>query len=567
MDLSHSALEIVTARYFKDLEKTWDDLAHRVGYGVGGSVWGERYVEIIQSGQFIAGGRINRNVGRKRGSLFNCYNIPIGDSREEIGELFKNALILWGEGGGVGINFSTLRPVGAEIKGVGGKSSGLVSFMRAVDGIAATIESGGQRRAASLGLCEVSHPEVEAFINAKKRDGDISYFNISVGISEQFIDAVRNNESWSLRFNQQLWDKRDARELWNSIMEGMVSNGEPGLINMSNLTTNNSYYFAPVRGTNPCGETCLEDYGVCNLGSIVLPKFVMGSRTNWQRMEEVIRLAVRFLDTCIDINRYTLQPIKQAAQRGRRIGLGVMGLADMLFSLGLRYGSRDAIDYIERLFKFIRNIAYEESIKISMEKGSFPAFDSTLYCKAKYIRTLPPSLRRSIRKNGTRNVTLLAIAPTGTISLVAETTSGIEPLTYKAYERSDRVSTRHYIHPTYYEHVKSNMALPDYFVDTTDLKPEDHIDTQAAVQKYVDGAVSKTINVPKNFKAKDLSEILLESIDDLKGVTVYRDGSREGQIIKPISKTMVRNLIKRGESFEYMESEAVSCPTGKCEIS
>jgi ribonucleoside-diphosphate reductase alpha chain len=272
-------------------------------------------------------------------------------------------------------------------------------------------------------------------------------------------------------------------------------------------------------------------------------------------MEETIRYAVRFLDTCIDINRYSLERIKQTAIRGRRIGLGVMGLADMLFSLNFRYGSRDAIDFVEKLFKFIRNIAYETSVQLAKEKGAFPAFDANLYCKAKFIKSLPPSLRRDIRKHGVRNVTLLAVAPTGTISLIPETTSSIEPLMYKAYERRDRVSNRYYIHPLAKENVDA-----DWFVDSTDITPEEHLDTQIAVQKYVDGAVSKTINVPKTFQASQLSELLLEYIDDLKGVTVYRDGSRKGQIIKPCKIDDVKG------ADNVADSASVSCANGKCDI-
>ena len=558
MTISDKALEILNKRYFyHDVnETTWDQLAVRVGQGVGGQEWGDAYTDIIGQMLFIPGGRILRNVGRPRGSLFNCYCLPIGDSREEIGDLFKNALILWGEGGGVGINFSTLRPRGSDIKGVGGKSSGLVSFMQAVDGIAATVESGGQRRAASLGLCEVWHPEIERFIDAKQKDGDISYFNISVGINERFIDNVRQDGQWDLSFNQLVARTVASRDLWEKIINGMGRNGEPGLINMSNLSTNNSYYFAPVRGTNPCGETCLEDYGVCNLGSLVLPKFVTDTgRVQWKKLEDTIRLGVRFLDRCIDINKYALSEVKRTAIRGRRIGIGVMGLADMLFSMQLRYGSRDAIDFIERLFKFIRNVCYEESCKLAQELGAFPAFDSNLFCKAKFVRSLPPSLRQDLRKFGSRNVTLMAIAPTGTISLVPEVTASIEPLMYKAYTRMDRVSTRTYIHP---------MALTckdeSWFVDTTDLTPKDHIETQVAIQKYTDGAVSKTILVPNDFKEEQLSEILLESIDDLKGVTVYREGSREGQIITPL--TDLTDLV--GSS--NMDEQDVACATGKCEL-
>ena len=554
MTLSPSAQLILEKRYLRKTESTWDDLSNRVGMGVGNMEYGTAYADMVRDMFFIAGGRINRNVGRSRGSLFNCYNLPIGDSREEIGELYKNANILWGEGGGVGTNFSTLRPRGADIKGVGGKSSGLVSFMRAVDGIAATIESGGQRRAASLGLCEVWHPEIERFIDAKRKEGDISYFNISVGVSESFIDCVRQDKPWPLHFNKLVERDVSSLDLWGKIIQGMVDNGEPGLINMSNFTRNNSYYFAPITGTNPCGETCLEDYGVCNLGSLVLPKFVANTRMKWSKLEEVIRLAIRFLDTCIDLNKYSLDRVKRTAIRGRRVGLGVMGLGDMLFALNLRYGSRDAIDFIEKLFKFIRNISYDESIALASEKGAFPAFDANLYCKSKFVRTLAPSMRQSIRKHGVRNVTLLAMAPTGTISLIPEVTSGIEPLMYKAYERKDRVSTRQYVHKLY----ESAKDEP-WFVDSTDLTPQEHVDTQIAIQKYTDGAVSKTIVVPNDYGVDDLSELLLESIDDLKGVTVYREGSREQQIITPITNPTL-------DATHEADVESVSCAKGTCEL-
>lgn len=558
--LSDNAQQIIERRYLGDSDMCWDDIARRVGMGVGYGPYGEIFTQMISDMDFIPGGRILRNVGRRRGSLFNCYCLPIGDSREEIGQLFKDALCLWGEGGGVGINFSTLRPKGAKILGAGGQSSGLVSFMRAVDAIAATVESGGQRRAAALGLCEIWHPEIERFIRAKSKDGDISYFNISVGLNERYIDAVRCGVSWPLTFNSIVEKNVDATELWEGIIQSMHANGEPGLLNMTNFRKNNSYYFAPVQGTNPCGETCLEEYGVCNLGSLVLPNFVAGTRVKWTKLQETIKNAVRFLDTCIDLNVYTISSVEQAAKRGRRVGVGVMGLADMLFSLKLRYGSPDCIDFIEKLFKFIRNASYEASIELAMEKGTFPAFDSGAYCKAHFIRTLPPSLRTSIRKHGIRNVTLLAMAPTGTISLVPEVTASIEPLMYKAYERRDRVSNRYYVHKL----LKQNRHVDlDWYVDTTDLTPEDHLNMQIAIQKYTDSAVSKTILLPEDYSASALSELLLESIDDLKGVTVYRNGSREGQIINPI---MDHNNIDFDNEVTTQDEESIKCATGTCEL-
>jgi len=560
LKLSDKAQEIATKRYYYDDESQWSQLAKRVGFGVGDAEYGEAFASAINDLLFIPGGRILRNVGRSRGSLFNCYCLPIGDSREEIGELFKNALILWGEGGGIGINFSTLRPIGWPIKGAGGESSGLVSFMRAVDGIASTIESGGQRRAASLGLCEVSHPEIEGFIDAKSTDGAISYFNISVGINRQFLDAVRAQADWPLHFNQLESRRIASGDLWQRIINGMHKNGDPGLLNMTNLRSNNSWYFAPIVGTNPCGEACLEEYGVCDLGSLVLSNFVSSSRFQWSKMEGVIRLAVRFLDSCIDLNKYTLAPIKQNALRGRRIGLGFMGVSDMLFAMKMRYGSRQALDFMERITKFTRNICYDESIKLATEKGSFPAFDSTNYCKSSFIRSLPPSMRQSIRKHGVRNVTTMAMAPTGTISLIAEVTSGIEPLMYKGYIRKDRVSERIYIHPLY-EEAKDE----DWYVDSTDLSPEDHINMQIAVQKYTDGAVSKTIVVPNDYDVNDLSDVLLESMDDLKGVTVYREGSRDGQIITPLTDAAITSTLVENASRESDEGD-VACATGACSI-
>lgn len=567
--LSKNAEQIFRSRYALNEDETWGMAAERIArviasYTVDPVKYSTAFEEMVGDQLFMPGGRILRNTGRDVGSLFNCYHLPIGDSREEIGECFKNSLILWGEGGGVGVNFSTIRPEGAVIKKMGGTASGPVSFMRALDGIAETVESGGQRRAASLGLLEVWHPDVYNFIRSKHVDNTISYFNISVGVFDDFLEAAQRGDEWTLKWQQQDWKTVDARTLWEAIIEGAYHNGEPGIINMDKLRINNSWYFAPISGTNPCGEACLEPNGVCNLGSIVLPRFVSGTTIRRKALEETVRYAVRFLDACIDANSYSLQEIKQTAQRGRRVGLGVMGLADMFFALGVCYGSDRSLDIAESIFKLIRNVAYDESIRMSSEKGAFPAFDPFMYPKSKFIRTLPPSMRRDIRRHGTRNVTLMAIAPTGTISLVADTTNGIEPLTYKAYRRNDRVSTRVYLHEMYRAALHDDNSIPDYLVDTTDLTPFDHINIQTTVQKYVDGAVSKTINIQDGVDCSDLSDTLLESIINLKGVTIYRDGSRENQPIIPIGYE--ESLRFYTESCSSQDIEAVACATGECGI-
>jgi ribonucleoside-diphosphate reductase alpha chain len=334
---------------------------------------------------------------------------------------------------------------------------------------------------------------------------------------------------------------------------------------MSNLSTNNSYYFAPVRNVNPCGEATLEDNGSCVLGSIVLPKFIVNGRVKWKDLEETVRLGIRFLDNVIDSNRFSLEQVKQASKNSRRIGLGVMGLADMLLDAEIRYGSIQAVDFTERLFKFIRNISYEESVKLAQERGSFPQFNSELYCKAKFIRTLPPTLRSDIRKYGTRNVTVSAIAPTGTISLIPEVSSSIEPIIYKAYERRDRVSTRRYIHPKLRAMLDSGEPTDNnWFVDSGDLEPKDHIDMQIAIQKYVDGAVSKTVNIPETFDKEEFSNLLLESIDDIKGVTAYRQDSRLDNPIVPIDlKTLSKDDVKRDNEADTV---LPICSSGTCNI-
>ena len=572
--LSETAELIAKQRYFMEGEN-WEECVKRVSRVISSIESNSKYYDlfgdIIYNMYFIPAGRILRNAGRPRGSLFNCYHIPIGDSREEIGQAMKDALILWGEGGGVGINYSPLRPRGDSIKGVGGTSSGLVSFIDAMDAIAKTIESGGSRRAAALACVDVAHPEVVNFIDAKIEQGKLSHFNISVIINEQFLETVELDEQWTFKFNQKEYEKVSARNLWDLIINNMIRCAEPGLINWTNFSRNNSYYYDPVLGPNPCGEATLSAYDVCDLGSLVLPNFVsQGGNTNWKNLEDAIKLAVRFLDNVIDVNKYTLDQNKVKAQNSRRIGLGVMGLAEYLFIKKIRYGSPKAIFEVEKLMRFIRDVAYQTLIELAVEKGSFPKFDPILYSKADFIRSLPASIRKEIKQKGSRCVTCMSIAPTGTISLLCEVTSSIEPLYSKAYKRKDRVSERVYIHHLYEKLVnENNNEVPSWYVDSYDLKPEDHLEIQIAVQKYVDGAVSKTINLPNNITKEQLSSLILEYIRDLKGVTVYVDGSRNEQVYYRLDNNEVKEYImsKNKKQFITNEMENTSvCASGKCDL-
>jgi ribonucleotide reductase alpha subunit len=423
--LSDNAIEVANSRYFREGED-WEACTNRVGRVVAAAEnsrmykYVDKFSEMIYNLDFLPGGRILRNAGRQRGSLYNCYVLPIGDSREEIGQFYKDSLIVWGEGGGIGVNISSLRPNGAQIKGVGGVSSGPVSFLVASDAIAETIESGGSRRAAALALMHVTHPDVMKFIDAKLIDGKLPHYNISVGITNEFLEAVELDTDWEFKFAQQSYGKIGARKIWDKIMCNMIENAEPGVINLNNLFKNNSYYFEPVQCVNPCGEVPLGPYSCCNLGSLVLPSFITGAiNTNWKKMEDTIELAVRFLDDVIDTNKYVLQELDINAHNSRRIGIGIMGLAEYLFAKKLRYGSEKSIYEIERLMRFIRDKVYESSIKLAKEKGAFPKFDPIAYGKASFIRKLPAQLRMDIKEHGIRNTTLQAVAPTG--CLVGET--------------------------------------------------------------------------------------------------------------------------------------------------
>lgn len=570
--LTNNAVKVVEGSYLMEGED-WERCVNRTGYSIAVAEnsqmtkYASLFAEMIFNLDFLPGGRILRNSGRQAGSLFNCYHLPIGDSRAEIGQFFKDSLILWGEGGGVGVNMSYLRPEGAPIKTVGGRSSGPVSFLGASDGIALTIKSGGSRRAAALASMIVAHPDILKFMDAKLKDGVLSCYDISVAVTDEFLEAVESDDTWEFKFAQQSYGNMPAREIWDKIIINMIKCGEPGLLNWNNLIKNNSYYYDPVTGTNPCGEAVLAPYDVCDLGSLVLPKFITGTvNTNWKKLEEVIRLAVRFLDDVINVNKYTIREIDIKAHNSRRIGLGVMGLAEYLFAKGLRYGADKAIVEVERLMRFIRDTVYETLVELAMEKGAFPKFDAVAYGKASFIRKLPASLRMSIKEHGVRCVTGMAIAPTGTISQIAEVNSGIEPLFRKAYVRNDRIGERMYVHPIYKKLIETGEKIPEWYVDTDDLKAADHFETQAVVQKYVDGAVSKTINMPAGTTAKQLSKFTLEYIHDLKGVTVYVDGAKEGQILNKVTRKEAEKYAKENKTYSSADEKALQCATGSCEI-
>ena len=557
--LSANATDIATKRYLNPGED-WLGGSQRVGHGIGKierlGKYGELFSEIIYNLEFLPGGRILRNTGRQKGSLYNCFVLPCMDSIEEIGQFIKEALIVWSGGGGVGVNMSHLRPKGFPIIGNGGFSSGPISFLMAADSAAACIESGGQRRAAGLAMMMVNHPDIERFIRAKIDDGVLRHFNISVGVTEDFLDAVETQKSFKLEHNKVAGGSINAKTMWESIITNMVEHAEPGLLNWDNISKNNSSYFAPIECCNPCGEAILEKWGVCNLGSIVLPKFVANVNTNWKRMEEVIRLGVRFLDDVIEANYYTLPEFDRSAHAARRIGLGIMGLADYLFAKRIKYGSPSALKETEKLMRFVRDISYDESVRLATEKGAFPKFDPYLFKKAKFVRQLPTSMRMNIGRNGIRNVTLNAIAPTGTISLLPEVSPSIEPLMAKAYVTNDQVGRRLYVDPRFREFVKQGKTndLPEWLVDTYDLQPEAHLDTQVVVQRFTDGAVSKCVAVSTRLSTK-IGQVEIGSLCNERRPDTFAD----------MKNTIVASEVGSSEATQFYSNGTVQAITVRCE--
>jgi ribonucleoside-diphosphate reductase alpha chain len=538
--------EIFKLRYAYTPDETWAQACERtanfVGVAENGSEDRERWVnsfaEIIRKFWFIPGGRIMRNAGRKHGMMINCFGLGVDDNTKSIGQLFDEVFNVSSSGGGVGINFSNLRPKGDPIMGKGGFSSGAVSFMGVVDSIAQTVESGGQRRAALMGILRCDHPEIFEFINGKLTEGKLSHFNISVGITDEFLKAVKKNKDFDLKFGNKVYKTIKARELWDLIVHNAWTCAEPGLINLDNLKNFNPLsYCEDINTTNPCGELPLPRYGACCLGSINLSEMYNKNKNevDWIKLKNVIEIAVRFLDDVIDVTIYPVKDIELTATASRRIGLGVMGLHYLLLKLGIkRYGSDESLEFIDSLMSKIRDYAYLASINLAKEKGPFQKFDKARYMEGLFVKGLPHRVRRELEKYGIRNGAVLSIPPTGTTSIVAGVSSGLEPIFAPVYKRKYNSASKEggkvikevEEYDVLYKEFKDNGKDVSHFVGANDISPWEHMQVQCTAQKYVDSAISKTINMKNDFPEQELGELLLENLPYIKGVTLYRDGSR-----------------------------------------
>jgi len=573
--LSPSALKVLEKRYLKKNEEgktieVAEDLFRRVAKAVASvemkhgkneadaMITEDKFYNMMTSLQFLPNSPTLMNAGRRLGQLSACFVLPIEDSMESIFEAVKNAALIHKSGGGTGFSFSNLRPNGDIVGSTKGVSSGPLSFMTVFDAATEAIKQGGTRRGANMGILRVDHPDILDFITAKDNESKLNNFNLSVALTDAFMKALEKDEEYDLinPHNKQTVRRLNARDVFKLIVDHAWKNGEPGVIFMDRM---NQYNPTPAVGkiesTNPCGEQPLLPHESCNLGSINLSKFVkpssdfahFGDEANisdaidWDALRATVRLAVHFLDNVIDINNYPLEKIEEATKGNRKIGLGVMGWADILIQLGIPYNSVEASQLANEIMKFIQAESKKQSAFMAVERGVFPNFDKSIFTD----------------ESAVRNATTTTIAPTGTLSIIAGCSSGIEPLFAVSFVRNVLEGTKLYEVNPYFEKIAKERGfwskelieeiatqgtlqhlneVPEdvkkAFVTAHDISPLDHVRMQAAFQKHVDNAVSKTVNFPHDASAKDVEEVYYLAYGlGCKGVTVYRDGSRDAQVL------------------------------------
>lgn len=570
-------------RYAHHGELSWSDTAKRVAYFVAQgesqekqAEYASKFFELIDSKSFIPGGRILANAGRPRGQLLNCFVLPLEDSRESIGQMLKEYLIISGTGGGVGISFSKLRPRNTPILTNGGSSSGSVSFMDCVDSVANTIKTGGGRRAATMISLSAYHPDLEEFLSHKLDLAKLTNANVSVEVDQRFLDAVRTNTNWDLTWAGKVVKTVNARDIWNKLVENAHKSGEPGILNIGLAKKmSNSYYFADVLTTNPCGEIFLPSYGCCCLGSINLANYVdKDQEFNWERFKTDVKLSVRFLDNILTVNEYPLETIKQVSMNERRVGLGLMGLHTALLQMNLKYSSNKGMEFSEKVYECLRNVSYTGSVELAIEKGPFPKFDAELFLNSGFAKTLTTKIRKMIREGGMRNVCVNTQAPTGTTSMVADVSSGIEPIFAPVYDRRFRseetksgFKVERVVDPLLQTFLKEGRKI-SHFEGAYDVAVEKHMQVQETAQRYVDQAISKTINLPEDYPVEKLSEVWLKYADQFKGTTLYRSGSRGQEPLKPVESS-AENMKELKAELELTVGDQIdtsACKSGVCAI-
>ncbi len=592
--------EIFEMRYAYPGETKWAERAKVIAKTIASAEPDEEkekveklFYETIGSGDFIPGGRIIFGAGRNRGrhNLLNCYVIIPEDTVDSIGKTVMDMYKISCAGGGVGFNVSKIRPRGDDIGSVKNSAPGAVSVLQMINEVGEHVRAGKNRRTALMGILNVTHPDLLEFLSVKLDQGQLNNFNISVALTNRFLEAVELDEEWYFSYNnkryylyeleatnakgetrlqqvialdeddavaraqgfhQQDWSEiftpvrrleLKARDIWNKIWKNSVESGDPGIYNidLANKYTNVSY-FEKLDSTNPCGEISLPSYGNCCLGNINLSNMLLddNSDVDWKRLARTVRSGIRFLDNVLTINTFPTEECRTVAERSRRIGLGVTGLHYMLIKLGITYGSEKCLEFLERLFGTIRDEAYKMSIYLARDKAPFPEFDYKKYLDEEFAKTLPARIRMLIKRHGIRNAVMLTIPPCGTISMLHGVSSGIEPIFAAMYNRRYRQNNiwkqQLVVDPLFQEYYDEGRNL-DAFVGAYDITPKDHITVQATIQKYIDSCISKTINLPSTAEASEFSQAALDYAPYLKGLTVYRAGSKGNEPLQAIELT------------------------------
>lgn len=628
--LSDLGQEIFEARYAYPGETKWSDRAKVIAKTVASAERDDEkekveklFYDAVGSGDFIPGGRIIFGAGRNRGhhNLLNCYVIIPEDSVDSIGQTVQDMYRISCAGGGVGFNVSKLRPKGDHIGSVKNSAPGSVSVLKMINEVGEHVRAGKNRRTALMGILNVTHPDLLEFLHVKLDQGELNNFNISVAITNRFLEAVELNEDWYFTFNNKEYHSYDisrsnaeedrsevisvlgldeedalaraenfhkvswtdtlemigqrdikAKALWDMIWKNSVESGDPGIYNidLANNYTNVSY-FEKLDSTNPCGEISLPSYGNCCLGNINLNNMVLddGSDLDWKRLARTVRTGIRFLDNVLTINTFPTEECKKVGERSRRVGLGVTGLHYMLIKLGIRYGSEKCLEFLERLFATIRDEAYKMSVYLARDKSPFPEFDYKNYLDEEFAKTLPARIRMLIKRYGIRNAVMLTIPPCGTISMLHGVSSGIEPIFSAMYNRRYRhnnIWKEQLVVDPLFEQFHNEGRPLGAFVGAYDVSPEEHIKVQATVQKYIDSCISKTINLPSDSDTDDFSQVALDYAPYMKGLTVYRAGSKGNEPLQAISLTEenVAKYMGSQQTTQVAAGDACSLTGGDC---
>lgn len=539
--------------------------------------WETIFYNALTDFKFLPAGRITAGSGTKRNvTLFNCFVMGvIPDSMSGIFDMLKEAALTMQQGGGIGYDFSTIRPKGSLVKGIAADASGPVSFMDVWDSMCRTIMSAGSRRGAMMATMRCDHPDIEEFIAAKSDSQKLRMFNLSVLVSDAFMEAVKKGEDWKLIYNNKVYSVIKAADLWDQIMRATYNFAEPGVIFIDRINeTNNLSYCEKITATNPCGEQPLPPYGACLLGSINLAKLVehpfdKNAYLDVSQLEDLVSTAVRMMDNVIEVSQFPLEAQKLEAKNKRRIGLGVTGLADALLMVGLRYGSDEAVKKTEKWMKTIARSAYNASINLAEEKGAFPLFDPEKFIVSGNMIQMDEDVKKAVNKFGIRNALLTSIAPTGTISLYAgNVSSGIEPVFAYSYTRKVLQNDGSHVEEEVVDYAVQlwrdkfgNAPFPDFFVSAQNLTPADHVKMQAAAQKWVDSSISKTINCPEDISFDDFKEVYIQAYDTgCKGCTTYRPNEVTGSVLSAGSEEKSASDQEANGDIIYM-SEPLDRPS------